>query len=191
MRSVSKEIPIQPENLEFAAGGWLVLRTRARQEKAVARYFISSNIPYFLPQVPRVTVTRGRKHRSRVPLFPGYIFICGQPEDAYGAISNKRICQIITPTDQLKLVQELSQIRLALESEAPLELYPYAVVGRRCRIRIGPLAGVEGVLIHRQNQDRFVLQVNMIGQGASLEVDADLLEPVDDAVDVPTDSIAP
>lgn len=162
-------------------GPWLVLRTRARQEKAVARYLQAQGVHHYLPLISRVSVSGSRKFRSEVPLFPGYVFLNGPAESAYGAVTNKRVCQILPVPDQQQLIDELVQIHRAIGAEIQLELYPFAVIGQRCRIRAGTLKGVEGTLIDRPSRDRFVLQVNMIGQGASLEIDADLLEPIETA----------
>ncbi len=164
---------------ETAAGCWMVLWTKARQEKAVARYLEAVGLEFFLPLVERVTFIRGRKFRSRVPLFPGYLFLAGEREDGYGAIATKRLCQVIQVPDQVRLVRELTQIRAALCGGATLELHPFAVVGRRCRVIKGPFVGIEGVVTNRLGSSRLVLQVDIICQGASLEIDTDLLEPVD------------
>jgi transcription antitermination factor NusG len=46
-------------------------------------------------------------------------------------------------------------------------------------VRSGPLAGLEGRVDRRKNPTRFVIQVSILGQGAAVEIDAELLEPVD------------
>ena len=43
----------------------------------------------------------------------------------------------------------------------------------------GPLKGIEGRLIRRKNIDRLVLQVHVLGQAVSTEIDAALLEVID------------
>src|SRR5262245_45502829 len=53
---------------------WMVLHTKARQEKAVARFLAAAGLTYYLPLIDRVTLVRGRKQRSHVPLLPGYVF---------------------------------------------------------------------------------------------------------------------
>lgn len=172
-------LPLCPDS----RSSWLVLRTRARQEKQVAQFLTARHVLFYLPLTDRVNVIRGRKFRSRVPLFPGYVFMAGELDDAYAAISTKRVCQVLPVRDQVQLVSELSQVKRALEGDVPLELYPFAVVGQRCRVRRGPLMGMEGKITERLGPARLVLSVNMVGQGAALEIDADLLEPIDDVAD--------
>jgi hypothetical protein len=44
------------------------------------------------------------------------------------------------------------------------------------RIKYGPLAGVQGILVRKKNVHRLVLSVEMLGKAAALEVDALLIE---------------
>jgi transcription termination/antitermination protein NusG len=157
---------------------WIVLWTKARQEKAVARFLNAQNMPHYLPLIQRKTVARGRKFTSSVPLFPGYVFLQGTLDHAYAAISTKRVCQLIEVQDQNRFVQEIGQIQRALEITGTLELYPFAVIGRRCRVARGPFMGLEGVISSRLGATRLVLEVGILGQGAALEMDIDLIEPL-------------
>ena len=95
---------------------WMILHTKARQEKAVAKYLSASGIEHDLPLVERTTITRGRKHRSEVPLFSSYIFVKGEKQAAYNAIATKRVASFIEVNDQARLEEELAAIHLALQS---------------------------------------------------------------------------
>ena len=169
-----------PADVAFASasGEWMVLWTKPRQEKAVGRFLRAQETFFYLPLIERVSFARGRKFVSMVPLFPGYVFMAGELENAYSAISTKRVCQILQVPDQSQFVQEIEQVRRALACGGSFELYPFAVVGRRCRVVRGPFEGIEGVITERLGPARLVLQVAILGQGAALEIDTDLLEPV-------------
>lgn len=159
-------------------GRWMVLHTKSRQEKAVARQLRAHDVAFFLPVVDRTRMVRGRKMRAQLPLFPGYLFLFGEREDGFTAISTKRVCQVIEVQDQARFVEEIDQIARALTAGAELDLYPFATKGQRCRITRGPFYGLEGIILERKRMARLILQVDMLGQGAALEVDADFLEPV-------------
>ncbi|MHC5025012.1 MAG: transcription termination/antitermination protein NusG, partial [Planctomycetota bacterium] len=148
-------------------GSWMALRTKARQEKAVARYLVSVAAEYYLPLIRREKKARGRKVTASVPLFPGYVFLAGELDDGYDAIGTGRVCQLLTIPDQAQFIHEIVQIRNALVHKAPVELYPHAVIGRRGRVRSGPLRGLEGTITSFAGQERLVLQVAMLGQGAA------------------------
>ena len=184
MLKVSDNPPILfPEGClgEESNGLWWVGHAKSRFEKAFAWDLHNKGVPYFLPMVERLTISGGRKRRGMVPLFSGYVFFRGSREDRYTALLTDRLCQVIEVPEQGQLLNELRNIHRLLEQKVTLDLYPFAAVGRRCRVRTGPFEGVEGIVVSREDRKaRFVLQISILGQGASLEVDGDLLEPGDD-----------
>ena len=159
---------------------WMVLHTRARQEKAVARHLAAAGVKHDLPLVERITVTRGRKHRAEIPLFTGYVFLKGEKQDAYDAISTKRVASFIEVRDEARLEEELRQIHEAIASGLPIEEFTQIAVGQRARVTKGPLLGTEGVVIEEARRTRLVLHVEILGQGASVEIERDLLELIED-----------
>jgi len=166
-------------SLNELVGTWWVAHTKARFEKAFARDMLSYGIGYFLPMREKITFSGGRKRRVMVPLFTSYVFFCGDEKDRYTALTTNRLCQTIEVVDQDGLKQELSRIEKALLSKAIIDNYPRLPVGGRCRIISGPMTGIEGVVVERKDsQARMVLEVTILGQGAVVEIDADLLEPM-------------
>jgi len=161
------------------AGTWWVAHTKARSEKALAWDLLRRDIGYFLPLLERVRFSGGRKRRVLMPLFPSYVFVCGSDDDRYAAMTTDRIFQTVRVADQGGLIAELAAIERALAWETVLDPYPYAATGRRCRIKAGPFRGLEGLVVQRAGQARLVLEVTILGQGAAMEVEPDLLEPVD------------
>ena len=113
-------------------------------------------------------------------MFPGYLFLKGQLEDAYTADRTKRVAHIIPVVDQVKLTDELRNLALALSARAPLDPYPYLRAGLRVEVRSGPLAGIRGIIESRLKRDRLSLQVDVLGQAMSLEIDGALLEVIGD-----------
>ena len=179
-------------NVEVAAGGswfesrqanpaplWHVLHTRARQEKALTKTLFAAGIEHYLPLVNRVSFRGRQKCIIQGPLFASYLFLHGSVEATYFAIATKRVANAICVTDQRRFVQELKQIRLALDNQAQLCPSRYLEVGRRVRVMSGPFTGIEGLVEDRSKIDRLVLQIAAMGRATSLEIDADLLELVE------------
>ncbi len=171
----------EPKGTPFALGAasWQVLHTRARQEKALARTLEAAGIDHYLPLTPRSSIRGGRKRIVQEPLFASYLFMYGATEAGYFAVATKRVSNVIRVTDQGRFVQELQQIRIALENRAELSPSRYLEVGRRVRVVDGPFRGIEGLIEDRSKIDRLVLQIAALGRATSLEIDADLLEPVE------------
>jgi transcription antitermination factor NusG len=66
-----------------------------------------------------------------------------------------------------------------LRNELPLrkfEPHPYLVVGRRVRVKSGPLAGLSGVLARRKSGLRVVLSIDLIRQNVAVEIGMDEIE---------------
>ena len=161
------------------AGRWWVAHTKARFEKAFAWDLLRREIGYYLPLLERVRISSGKKRRVLMPIFPSYVFFCGNEDTRQTALATNRICQAIDVADQRRMIEELSAIEMALAGKAELDPYPFAAEGKRCRVKAGPFQGLEGVVAHRANVTRLVLQVSILGQGAAMEIDADLLEGID------------
>lgn len=181
MLRISDTPPMLANDIDTLAditGQWWIAHTRSRFEKTFAWDLRSRGINYFLPLVERVRVSGGRKRRVVMPLFSSYVFFCGGESVRYEALATNRLCQVIKVHEQSKLVGELLAIEKALAGKVQLDPYPFAAVGRRCRITAGVFRGVEGVVIQRNGVTRLVLEVSMLGQGAALEIEADLIEPV-------------
>lgn len=159
---------------------WMVLHTKARQEKAVARHLQAAGVVHDLPLVERVTVTRGRKHTSQIPLFASYVFLYGEKQQAYDAISTRRVVQYLDVEDQEGLERELAAINTAIRNGMPIEEHQGLAIGQRARVLKGPLAGVEGVVIEEARRSCLVLHVETLGRGASVEIERDLLESLED-----------
>jgi transcription antitermination factor NusG len=182
MLKASENPPMLPPSVESVrdlAGCWWIAHTKARFEKALARDLLRCAAGYYLPLMERVNISRGRKSKSLKPLFPSYVFVCGTEDDRSAALKTNRICRMIEVPDQTALIDELANIEKAIAGSVQLDPYPFAVKGRRCRVSAGPLQGLEGIVVRRAGTSVLVLQVNMIAQAATLQIDADLLSPVD------------
>ena len=160
---------------------WFVLQTKSRQEKVVCDFFRERQIEHVLPLVAKTTYYGKRKVRSELPLFPGYVFIRSGIHDAYAAERTNRLVRIIPVFDQAKIAEELRSLTRALDADQPFDRHPHLVAGVRVEVKSGPLQGVRGVVESRLKMDRLVLQVEILGQAISVEVDTDLLVVLEDA----------
>lgn len=158
---------------------WMVAHTRPRQEKALSRYLFSRRIPYFLPQSSRVSQRPRQQTDSWIPLFPGYVFIYTDPAGGIEALQSNRIAAMLHVTDQTALIRDLRRIRRVIESGMPLYPEDKLLPGHPVRIISGALMGLEGLVEARLGICRFIVTVDFIGKGVSVEVNARNLEPLD------------
>jgi len=182
MLKVSENPPIiwpQTESIRDFEGQWWVVHTRSRNEKALAHDLISKDISYFLPMSWKVRRKSRRTIRSFLPLFSGYLFFCGREDQRVEILKTNRVAHLIEVDNQQQLLDELVQVNQALQSGAPLTPHKYIKEGQRCRVIAGPLIGLEGIVVRSNNATRLVLQIDMLGQAASVEIDVDMIEVLD------------
>ena len=170
----------EAESISDFTGLWWVAHTKSRNEKALAHDLVGRNINYFLPMTWRVWRRSRRTMRSLLPIFSGYLFFCGGENQRLELLRTNRVANVIEVKDQQQLLSELIQIEQALRAGAPLSPYKYIKAGQRCRVIAGPLFGLEGIVVKTKNVTRLVLQIDMLGQAASVEIDIDMIEPVDE-----------
>ena len=172
-------MPLFSAPIDTIEGRWWVLHTKPRNEKAVAADLLDKGVSLFLPLVESRRTYRGRARFARIPLFPGYVFLCGGPEDRQAALRTNRIANVLEVADQQRLRADLRQIQRVVEGPEPVDLYPRLRRGRRCRVIAGPLAGLEGVVLRRRGPWRVYIGVEFLGQSAELEIDSALLEVIE------------
>lgn len=163
------------------AGRWYVAHTRARHEKALALELTRMGIYNHLPLALHVTRSprTNRISRSLVPVFPGYVFFNGSEEQRYMALRTNRIAHVLSVVNQEQFLTELRQVHRLLEERGQFAVVPRIQEGRWGRIIAGPLLGLEGVVVRYRGRFRLCMNVTILGQSVSVEVDYDQVEPID------------
>ena len=182
MLKVGENPPIvwpEGESISDFTGLWWVAHTRSRNEKALAKDLIHKDISYFLPMSWKVRRQRGRTIRSLLPLFSGYLFFCGKENQRIEVLRTNRVANLLAVKDQQRLLDELSQIEQALRTGATLIPHRYLKAGQYCRVIAGPLADLQGIVVKTRGTTRLLLQIDMLGQAASVEIDIDMIEILD------------
>jgi len=150
---------------------WHVLHTKPRQEKSLARQLRQSELPFFLPLIARRAMRRGRLQTSYLPLFTGYCFLLASEKERIKALATNRIVRALQVPDQGKLWEDLQQIHRLIETGAPITPEGRLIPGALVEIRSGPLTGMKGVIVRTAKAKRFVVQVDFIQRGASVELE--------------------
>jgi len=159
--------------------GWFALYTRPRHEKQVFEDLTGRGIEAFLPTYK---VRRRWSDRYKIveePLFKNYLFVRMTIDNyqetlrPYGAVSFVKFDESPAeiPSD------EVENIRRLVSSELPYNPHPYLKVGRKVRVRSGPLEGCEGILTRKKGLARLVLSIHILQQSVVAEVDAECVEP--------------
>lgn len=157
---------------------WWGVYTRSRQEKAVAREMFVHGVPFYLPLIPHTIVYRRSRVISHIPMFGGYLFLFASDEERVQCLQTNRVSRLIPVHDPDRLVRDLNQVRIAIESGAPLSVESRLAPGQQVKVCSGPLTGLEGTIISRQRPTRLLIAVNFLRRGVSMEVDDCMVRPL-------------
>ena len=170
----------QPVDVAGSDRTWWAIYTLARREKALMDRLFRAGIPFYSPLIKQKSHSpSGRRLVSWLPLFPAYVFLYGNEEHRYQALKSNCISRILPVVDSAPLVRDLRQIRRLIAADAPLTREARFQPGTRVRVRTGPLAGLEGLVIKRRGQDQLLVAVKFLQQGASVAIEDFLVEPID------------
>jgi len=94
------------------------------------------------------------------------------------ALATNTIARWIPVTDERMLVDDLRAIRQLIASDCPLTPEARLEAGQTVRVRSGALRGIEGTVIRRRGEERLLVAVRFLNQGASIEMEDVDLEPL-------------
>ncbi len=168
-------------NAEPCQAAWYALYTRSRFEKKLMSDLAERSIEVFLPMREVLSRWKDRKKRIWLPLFPGYLFVhqVDTPANRYRVLNVPGAVRFIGFNGQTVPIpqEQIDGVRLFLESHLAIDPYPYMQIGRRVEVIAGPLKGIQGKLVQKRGKFRFVLQVDLIRQAVSVEIDASDVRP--------------
>jgi transcriptional antiterminator RfaH len=159
---------------------WFAVVTTPQHEKAAFRYLDFGGIETFLPTYESTRVWKNRqKVKVDLPLFPTYLFVRIDQAERASVLRTPGVRQLVGNSREALCLpdREIEFLRTHL-LDRKAEPYADLIEGQRVRIKSGSMSGVEGWLVRKSNQFRFILTVQLIHRHVSLEVDASMLEPI-------------
>ncbi len=148
----------------------MVTHTRSRREKKVAQYCNVGGIKYYLPLESRIKIYGRKKVQNALPLFPGYLFVLADEKERYELLLTHHISKILKDSNQFELIKDLEKIYVAESCEINLVPCELNIEGRRARIEIGPMRGLEGLISRIKGRDRIILNINFINRAAAVDI---------------------
>jgi transcriptional antiterminator RfaH len=176
--SLSPDALLSPDYQQQVRGAWWALHTRPRAEKSLARRLLRHDIAFFLPLHERSRRMQRRTVHARLPLFPGYLFLFGTEDARRAALETNLVVNCLVIEDQAQLASDLARLHELIESGAPVLPVQRLRPGARAQITSGPLAGLCGTVVRSGKTWKFVIEVDFLQQGASVELDACSIEPI-------------
>ena len=158
----------------MSEGHWYALWTRSRHEQVVREQLERKQIETFLPTVTKWSRWKDRKKKIDWPLFPGYCFARFDALERLPILKCTGVVNIISFDGEPAPIpeHEIDGIRQLVESDLAFDPCPLIKEGMMVEVMHGPLRGVIGRLVRKNEKARLVLSVDLIGQAVSVEVDA-------------------
>jgi transcriptional antiterminator NusG len=162
---------------------WYAVHVKSRHEFRVYEKLTGAGITTFLPSLKRLSKWKDRNKLIEFPLFPGYLFVQSDNSHAerLAILKTKSVVRILgTTTGEPEPVpkEQIRSLMKLIDSGVHLDPYPYLQEGQRIRIKRGPLAGVEGLLVEKSGQHKLVLSVDILCQSTSVTIQASDVEKV-------------
>lgn len=159
---------------------WFATFTLPQNEKSVLRQLALRNVESFLPTYETVRVWRNRQRKKvTLPLFPTYLFVRIYRAERGKVLECTGVVHIVgNPREPLQVPDTEVELLRSGSLRDRFEPFRDLVVGEKVRIKRGVMKGVQGTLIRRSSSLRFVLTIAMINQHASIEVNAEDMEPI-------------
>jgi transcription antitermination factor NusG len=159
---------------------WYAGYTVSRHEKRVAEHFAQRGVEHFLPLYETIHRWNNGRHRVQLPLFPGYIFVRIALQDRVRVLEVPGFVRLVGFNSLPVPLPEadINSMKEALTRGVLAKPYPYLTVGTRVEIRNGPLQGMNGILLRRQNKCRVVISVDLIMRSMAVEVEASDVVPI-------------
>ncbi len=166
-------------NCEFGLPpSWYALYTRHQHEKAVANALSTKGFEVFLPFYEVRHQWKDRTKRLQLPLFPSYIFLRSSQSRRVEVLRTPGVYQFVGFGGMPSTipVEEIEAVRRAVNSSFQVEPYPFLECGDRVRVKYGPFAGIEGILVRKKNLCRLVLSVELLSRSVAVEMDMSKVE---------------
>ncbi len=159
---------------------WWAIYTRHQHEKTIAESLSGNGFEVFLPLYQTVRQWKDRKKHLALPLFPCYVFLRCQAERRAHILSTPGVHSIVMAGGYPAAIpdDDIEAIRRAVNSALKVEPHPFLRRGDWVRIRSGPLANIEGILIRRKGSYRLILSAEVLQKSLAVEVDALSVEPL-------------
>jgi transcription termination/antitermination protein NusG len=157
---------------------WYALFVRSRHEFVASDQLQKRGVEVLLPSLTKMRRWSDRGKAVRFPLFPGYIFVYIQPnaETMLNVVRTSGTVSFVchepghpVPVDP----QEIQTLKRMLDAGDHLDTYPHLCVGERVTVMRGPLTGVEGLLMKKDDQHLFLVNINILGRSVGMRINPD------------------
>jgi len=162
---------------------WFVFYTKSRQEKKVNELLKRSGFEVFLPVHKILRQWSDRKKKVEVPLFPAYIFVKVSEDKIIEVLQTPGIAWNVKLDKKPAILHahEFTLINRFLESGHTIETSVSSADFNRgddVEVVDGAFKGFKGKVMMANDSQRFVVNIESIGQNLSIAIDSAILKKI-------------
>ncbi|WP_373500959.1 transcription termination/antitermination protein NusG [Desulfococcus sp.] len=160
---------------------WYVLHVKSRFENVVNDGLMNKSFEAFLPKIRVKSRRRDRHKMIDVPLFPGYLFVRTSLEpslhlEVVKVVGAVRLIGNRTGPPVPVADEVISSLRVMVSADGAVTTGARLKRGDRVMVTAGPFAGIIGVFSRYRGKSRVVVNIDILGQFAAVEVGEDDVE---------------
>jgi transcription antitermination factor NusG len=158
---------------------WYALQVRPRFEKLVASTLLNKGIEGFLPLYRKRSRWSDRIKEVELPLFPGYLFCRFDINHRLPILITPGVMHVVGIGKTPHPVEngEIEALQAVVISGLQAEPRSFLNVGEKVRIEIGPLAGIEGILLALKGSRQLIVSVNLLQRSVAVTIDESWVVP--------------
>ena len=162
---------------------WFVAYTYPNAEKKINSQLIMQNIDTYLPLQKVIRQWSRGKKQLEVPLFPNYIFVKVTPKQWSHVLSVPGIVRFVTSEKKPAVISEgeINTVKMLLSEQYEVCIDNEGLdIGNKVKVITGPLMGMEGVLVGKRGEKRFVVNLKSLDRVLSISIPIMYLAKVQD-----------
>jgi transcriptional antiterminator NusG len=153
---------------------WFAVQVRSAREQISALHLRERGYEVFLPCYREHRRWSDRIKVVERALFAGYVFCRLEPGVSGKIVTAPGVIRIVgdnsgplsIPAHEIEAIQRIVATTLSAEP------WPVPRVGQRVRIELGPLQGIEGIVLAVKNHQRLVVSIPLLQRAVAVELDS-------------------
>lgn len=153
---------------------WYAVQVWSGREHISAMHLRERGYQVFLPCYREQRRWSDRIKVFERALFAGYVFCQIVPEVIGKIVTAPGVIRIVGDgRGPVSIpVHEITAIQRIVATNLPTEPWPMPRTGERVRIELGPLSGIDGIVLAVKSHQRFVVSIPLLQRSVAVEVDA-------------------
>jgi transcription antitermination factor NusG len=177
--AIPEAVPTSPPEAQVEEN-WYAIYTWARHEKRVAEQLEQRQLRNFLPLYRALHRWKDRRKEVELALFPGYVFVHLALRHRLRVLEIPSVVHLVSFQGKPAPLpeHEIEKLLQGANGRVRMGPHPYLQAGQRVRVRTGPVAGLEGILLRRKEGARLVVSIEILMRAVAIEIDEADVEPL-------------